>query len=62
MIELPEARLTVSLILPLPLAVKPLAPVVPVAVKVSLAIADGKTSDTLPATTLPGPLLVTVIV
>ena len=58
----PLGRLTVSLMLPLPLAVKPEAPPLPTAVYVSLVIAAGRTSVTVAPVTLLGPLLQTTIV
>ena len=48
--------------LPVPLAVKPVAPPVSVAVNVSLAISAGKLSVTAAPVAAPGPLLVTTIV
>src|SRR5437879_2416275 len=53
---------TVSLILPLPLAVNPEAPPVCVAVKLMPVKTAGKLSLTGAPVTLPGPLLVTTIV
>ncbi len=54
--------LTVSLMLPPPTAVKPVAPPVATAVYVSPAIAAGMTSVTDAPMTLLGPLLLTTIV
>ena len=59
---LPTGRLTVSLMLPLPLAVKPEAPPLPTALKLALAIAAGRMSLTVAPTTSLGPLLATTIV
>src|SRR5439155_17788805 len=56
------ARFTVSLMLPLPLAVKPEAPPLPTAVKVSLPTLAGRMSLTVAPVTLLGPLLLTTIV
>src|SRR5512146_2197199 len=53
---------TVSPMLPLPLAVKPVAPPLWVAVYVSLAMAAGMRSVTLAPVMLLGPLLVTTMV
>src|SRR5258708_3739874 len=61
-IVLPTAMLTVSLILPPPLAVKPDALPLATAVQVSLATAGGKGSVTVAPVTLLGPLLVTTMV
>jgi hypothetical protein len=54
--------LTVSTIAPLPAALKPDAPPVPVAVQVALAIPLGSGSDTAAPDTLPGPAFVTTTV
>src|SRR5581483_6457274 len=54
---LPAGMVTVSLMLPLPLALKPLAP--PVAVQVTPVKAAGKVSVTVAPVTLLGPALVT---
>ena len=59
MIVLPEGRLTVSLMLPVPLALNPDAPPLATAVNVSLAIAAGKMSLTVAPVTSLGPLLTT---
>ena len=58
----PTGKSIVSLMLPLPLAVKPAAPPLPAAVKVALAIPAGSTSATLAPVTSLGPLLVTTTV
>src|SRR5438105_8735568 len=58
----PTGRFTVSLMLPLPLAVKPEAPPLPTAVKVSLPTLAGRMSLTVAPVTLLGPLLLTTIV
>jgi hypothetical protein len=58
---LPEAIVTVSLMLPLPL-VLPLAPELAVLVKVSLVKMPGKVSPTVAPITVLGPLLLTTIV
>ena len=54
--------LTASLMLPVPLAVKPLAPPLCVAVKLSLATSAGIVSVTVAPVTLLGPALLTTIV
>src|ERR1700730_17502081 len=59
---LPEARVTVLSIVPVPEVEKPDAPVVPVAVKVSARIAEGKTSEILTPVAVLGPVLLTMIV
>ena len=59
---LPLGMFTVSLMLPLPLAAKPVAPPVAVAVQLSLVIAAGIGSVTVAPVTLLGPPLVTTIV
>ena len=59
---LPAGKSTVSLMSPLPLAVKPAAPPLPTAVNVSLAIAAGKISLTTAPVTALGPLLLTTMV
>src|SRR5437763_12354851 len=59
---LPEARVTVLLIVPAPLAENPDAPVVPVAVKVSARIAEGNTSEILTPVAVLGPVLLRMIV
>ena len=59
---LPTGMVTVSLILPLPLAVKPVAPPVAEAVYVSLKKLAGKVSITVAPVTLLGPALVTTMV
>src|SRR6266540_3540802 len=59
---LPAGIVTVSLMLPVPLAVNPEAPPVCVAVKVTPVMRAGKLSVTTAPVTLLGPLLITVIV
>ncbi len=59
---LPTGRLTVSLMLPLPLAVKPDALPVATAVQVALVDRSRQVSVTVAPVTLLGPLLVTTIV
>src|SRR5436305_19847 len=59
---LPDGIVTVSLILPLPLAVNPEAPPVWVAVKLMPVKRAGGWSLTIAAVTVPGPLFVTTIV
>src|SRR5258706_445724 len=60
--DAPTAKLTVSLILLEPLAVKPDVPLEPTAVQLSLVILAGNKSETLAPTTLDGPLFATTIV
>ena len=54
--------MTISLMLPLPVAVKPVAPPVWVAVNVTPVKAAGKLSDTDAPFTAAGPKLVTIMV
>ena len=61
-IVLPLGMLTVSLILPEPEAVKPVAPPVAMAVKVLEEIKAGSVSVTVAPETLLGPALVTTTV
>src|SRR5207248_4219445 len=55
-------RLTVSLILPVPLALNPDAPPLPTALNVSVVIAAGRLSLTVAPVTSLGPLLATTMV
>src|SRR5436305_1920544 len=61
-IVLPAGIVTVSLMLPLPLALKPVAPPLAVAVQVCVASAAGNVSVMVAPVTLLGPLLVATIV
>ena len=59
---LPVGRFTVSLMLPVPLVVKPVAPPVAVAEKVTPVKVTGNKSATVAPVALLGPVLVTTIV
>ena len=59
---LPEGRVTVSLMVPVPVAENPVAPPVAAAVKLSLRMATGKTSEMLTPAAVLGPALCSTIV
>src|SRR5689334_22505129 len=60
--ELVAGKVSASLILPVPLAVNPEAPAVPVAVKVTAVKIAGKLSTSVAPVALLGPALLTLIV